>query len=163
MPLGELRPVEVQQVRRTGDEPLFNSLIEHHHYLGYEQPVGEHLKYLVWAQGRPVECMAWSSAPRHLGSRDPYIGWSMDARKRNIGLIAYNTRFLILPWVRTPHLASHLLSRVTTALSRDWQQMYGHPICFAETFIDPERSRAHVTGRRTGCCWGAPQGAAKMT
>ena len=158
VPLGELRPVEVQQVRRTGDEPLFNSLIEHHHYLGYEQPVGEHLKYLVWAQGRPVACMAWSSAPRHLGSRDRYIGWSMDARKRNIGLIAYNTRFLILPWVRTPHLASHLLSRVTTALSRDWQQMYGHPICFAETFIDPERFRGTcyraanwvLLGRTTG-------------
>lgn len=158
VPLGELRPLEVQQVRRTGDEPLFNSLMEHHHYLGYEQPVGEQLKYLVWAQGRPVACMAWSSAPRHLGSRDRYIGWSMEARKRNIGLIAYNTRFLILPWVRTPHLASHILSRVTTALSKDWQQMYGHPIHFAETFIDPERFRGTcyraanwvLLGRTTG-------------
>ena len=139
--LNELRPIEVQQVRRTGDEPLFNSLIEHHHYLGYEQPVGEHLKYLVWAQGRPIACMAWSSAPRHLGSRDRYIGWSMEARRRNIRLIAYNTRFLILPWVRTPHLASHILSRVTGALSKDWQQIYGHPVYFAETFIDPERFR----------------------
>lgn len=157
-PLGELRPLEVQQVRRTGDEPLFNSLIEHHHYLGYEQPVGEHLKYLVWAQGRPIACMAWSSAPRHLGSRDRYIGWCMDTRKRNIGLIAYNTRFLILPWVRMPHLASHILSRVTGALSKDWQQIYGHPIYFAETFIDPERFRGTcyraanwvLLGRTTG-------------
>jgi len=139
--LSELRPVEVQQVRRTDDEPLFNSLIEHHHYLGYEQPVGEHLKYLVRAQGRPIACMAWSSAPRHLGSRDRYIGWSMEARKRNIRLIAYNTRFLILPWVRTPHLASHILSRVTGVLSKDWEHIYGHPVYFAETFIDPERFR----------------------
>src|SRR5262249_4524625 len=77
----ELRPVEVQQVRRTGDEALFNSLIEHHHYLGYEQPVGEHLKYLAWSNGRPVACMAWSSAPRHLGSRDRFLGWSQQARK----------------------------------------------------------------------------------
>src|SRR6516162_10944301 len=74
--LHELRPLEVQQVRRTGDEPLFNSLVEYHHYLGYEQPVGEHLKYLVWSQGRPIACLAWSSAPRHLGSRDRFIGWS---------------------------------------------------------------------------------------
>ena len=139
--LSGLRPVEVQQVRRTDDEPLFNSLIEHHHYLGYEQPVGEHLKYLVRAQGRPIACMAWSSAPRHLGSRDRYIGWSMEARKRNIRLIAYNTRFLILPWVRTPHLASHILSRVTGVLSKDWEHIYGHPVYFAETFIDPERFR----------------------
>lgn len=156
--LSELRPIELQQVRRTGDEPLFNSLIEHYHYLGYEQPVGEHLKYLVWAQGRPIACMAWSSAPRHLGSRDRYIGWSMEARKRNIRFIAYNTRFLILPWVRTPHLASHILSQVTRTLSRDWEQMYGHPIYFAETFIDPERFRGTcyraanwvLLGRTTG-------------
>jgi hypothetical protein len=72
--LKELRPIELQQVRRTGDEPLFNSLMEQHHYLKYEQPVGEHLKYLAWAQGRPIACLAWSSAPRHLGSRDRYIG-----------------------------------------------------------------------------------------
>lgn len=137
----DLRPLQVQQVRRSGDEPLFNSLIEHHHYLGYEQPVGEHLKYLAWSHGRPIACMAWSSAPRHLGSRDRFIGWSPQARKRNIRFIAYNTRFLILPWVRVPHLASHVLSRVTATLSRDWERMYDHPVWFAETFIDPERFR----------------------
>jgi hypothetical protein len=156
--LNELRPLEVEQVRRTGDEPLFNSLIEHHHYLGYEQPVGEHLKYLVWSHGRPVACMAWSSAPRHLGSRDQFIGWSQQARKRNIRLIAYNTRFLILPWIQVPHLASHILSRVTATLSNEWERLYGHPIWFAETFIDPERFRGTcyraanwiLLGRTTG-------------
>jgi len=138
-PLNELRPVEVQQVRRSGDEPLFNSLIEHHHYLGYEQPVGEHLKYLVWAHGRPIACMAWSSAPRHLGSRDRFIGWSGEARRRNIRYLAYNTRFLILPWVAVPHLASHILGRMARQISQDWERIYGHPIFLLETFIDPER------------------------
>ena len=141
MPLKALGPIEIQPVRRTADEPLFNSLMEHYHYLAYEQPVGEHLKYLAWAQGRPIACLAWSSAPRHLGSRDRYIGWSAEARRRNIRFIAYNTRFLILPWVRVPHLASHILGKVTRALSDDWAQMYGHPVYFAETFIDPGRFR----------------------
>ena len=140
-PLKLLQPIEIEQVRRTADEPLFNSLIEHHHYLGYEQPVGEHLKYLAWSDGRPIACLAWSSAPRHLGSRDRYIGWSAEARRANIRFIAYNTRFLILPWVRVPHLASHLLGRVTARLSRDWEQLYSHPVYFAETFIDPGRFR----------------------
>ncbi|MFP5249741.1 MAG: DUF4338 domain-containing protein [Acidobacteriota bacterium] len=140
-PLKLLQPIEIEQVRRTADEPLFNSLIEHHHYLGYQQPVGEHLKYLAWSDGRPVACLAWSSAPRHLASRDRYIGWSAQSRRANIRLIAYNTRFLILPWVRVPHLASHLLGRVTARLSRDWDQMYSHPVYFAETFIDPGRFR----------------------
>jgi hypothetical protein len=141
IPLKELGLVEIQPVRRTADEPLFNSLMEHYHYLAYEQPVGEHLKYLAWAQGRPIACLAWSSAPRHLGSRDRYIGWSAEARRRNIRFIAYNTRFLILPWIRVPHLASHILGKVTRALSADWERMYGHPVYFAETFIDPGRFR----------------------
>ena len=158
-PLSALQPIEFEQVRRSGDEPLFNSLMEQYHYLGYEQPVGEHLKYLAWAQGRPIACLAWSSAPRHLGSRDRYIGWNAEARRRNIRFLAYNTRFLILPWVRVPHLASHLLARVAGGLSGDWERMYGHPIYFAETFIDPSRFRGtcyraanwvllgHTTGR----------------
>src|SRR5205809_2393519 len=137
----ELEPVHLEQVRKTADEPLFNSLMEQHHYLGYEQPVGEHLKYLVWAQGRPIAGMAWSSAPRHLGSRDRYLGWSAEARRRNIRFIAYNTRFLILPWIKVPHLASHILGRMPLVLSRDWERIYGHPIYFLETFIDPTRSR----------------------
>ncbi len=139
--LQEIQPLEFEQVRRTGDEPLFNSLMEEHHYLGYEQPVGEHLKYLVWAQGRPIACAAWSSAPRHLGSRDRYIGWSGEARRRNIRFIAYNTRFLILPWVRVKHLASHILGRMAMRISDDWCRMYGHPIYFLETFVDPDRFR----------------------
>jgi len=85
--------------------------------------------------------LAWSSAPRHLGSRDRYIGWSAEARRRNIRYIAYNTRFLILPWVQVPHLASHILRRVANRLSGDWEQMYGHSVYFAETFIDPGRFR----------------------
>ncbi len=158
VPLKALGRVDIHPVRRTADEPLCNSLMEHFHYLGYEQPVGEHLKYLAWAQGRPIACLAWSSAPRHLGSRDRYIGWDAETRRRNIRFIAYNTRFLILPWVRVPHLASHILGKVTRALSADWERMYGHPVYFAETFIDPGRFRGtcyraanwHFLGVTTG-------------
>ena len=91
-----------------------------------------------------MACLAWSSAPRHLGSRDRYIGWSAEARRGNIRFLAYNTRFLILPWVRIPHLASHILGRVALRLSADWKQVYNHPVYFAETFIDPGRFRGKV-------------------
>jgi hypothetical protein len=139
--IDQIGPLRFAQVRRSPEERLFNSLLEQHHYLRYEQPVGEHAKYLVWAQERPIACLAWSSAPRHLGSRDRYIGWSAEARRRNIRFIAYNTRFLILPWVRIENLASHILGRMAVRISEDWQQMYGHPIYFLETFVDPERFR----------------------
>ncbi|MGH8532423.1 MAG: DUF4338 domain-containing protein [Gammaproteobacteria bacterium] len=137
--LVELRPLAFHQVRRTREEPLFNSLLEHYHYLGYSQPVGEHLKYLVYARGRPLACLAWSSAPRHLGPRDRFIGWSAQARRRNIHLLAYNTRFLILPFVEVVHLASHILSRMAQVLPLDWGQIYGHSLYFLETFVDPQR------------------------
>ena len=157
--LGDLGRLDFRQVRRTGEERLFNSLIEQHHYLGYTQPVGEHLKYLVCAGGgRPLACFAWSSAPRHLGPRDRYIGWSPEARRRNIRLVAYNPRFLILPWVEVRHLASHLLGQMMRRLSADWERLYGHSIHFAETFVEPARYRGTcyraanwvVLGRTTG-------------
>ena len=152
------------QVRRTPAEGVFNCLLAQYHYLGYQQPVGAHLKYLVAAGGRPVACLAWASAPRHLGPRDRFIGWSADARRRHIRLIAYNTRFLILPWVTVPHLASHVLGRMAAMLSPDWHRIYGHPIYFLETFVDPARFRGTcyraanwiVLGRTTGRGHNAP-------
>lgn len=136
-----LGPLAIRQVRRTVEEPLLNSLIEMHHYLGYTQPVGEHLKHLVCAGDRPIACFTWSSAPRHLGPRDRFIGWSAEARRRNIRFVAYNSRFLILPWVEVPHLASSLLGRMARALPGEWQQVYGHPVWFAETFVHPAKFR----------------------
>lgn len=141
MSLRELGPLQFRQVRRTCEEALFNGLIEQHHYLGYTQPVGEHLKHMVFAGERPVACFGWSSAPRHLGPRDRFIGWSAAARRRNIRAVAYNTRFLVMPWVRVPLLASHLLGRMTRMLSSEWQKVYDHPVYFGETFVFPERFR----------------------
>jgi len=137
--LAELGALEIRLVRRTEAEALFAALLQAHHYLGYSRPVGAHLKYLVYAQDRPVACLAWSSAPRHLGPRDRFIGWSPEVRRRHLHLIAYNTRFLILPWAKVPHLASHLLGRMARQLSADWQAVYQHPIYLLETFIDPAR------------------------
>lgn len=139
--LATLGPVELRQVRRTEGEGLFSQLLAQYHYLGYCRPVGEHLKYLAWAQGRPIACLAWSSAPHHLGPRDQFIGWSQEQRLRHLHLIAYNTRFLIVPWARVNGLASHLLSRVARVICADWQRLYHHPVHLLETFIDPEYFR----------------------
>lgn len=139
--LAELGPLEIRQVRRTAEETLFGQLMQAHHYLRYTQPVGEHLKYLAFAGGQPIACLAWSSAPRHLQLRDRFIGWPSSVRRAHLHLIAYNTRFLILPWVQVKHLASHLLGRMARRISDDWQKVYAHPIYLLETFIDPARFR----------------------
>ena len=145
--LGDIGPLVIRLVRGTAQEPLFNALIEAHHYLGYTAPVGEHLKYVVFTQDRPIACFAWSSAPRHLGPRDRFIGWSAQARRQNIRFVAYNSRFLILPWVEVPNLASHLLGYMARHLCRDWQRVYGHPVYYLETFVD--------LGRFSGTCYRA--------
>ncbi|MGH9444206.1 MAG: DUF4338 domain-containing protein [Terriglobia bacterium] len=158
VPLRALRPLEFRPVRRTAEEPLFNSLLAQYHPLGYVQPVGEHLKYTVYAAGRPIACLAWSSAPRHLGARDRFIGWSAEARRRNLRFLAYNPRFLVAPWVQVKHLASHILGQMARRIADDWERVYGHPVYFLETFVDPERHRGTcyraanwvVMGRTTG-------------
>lgn len=168
--LSEIQPLEFRQVRRLPEEALFNSLLEQYHYLGYSQPVGEHLKYLIYTRSRPIACMAWSSAPRHLGSRDRFIGWSAQARRQNVRLLAYNTRFLILPWVRVPHLASHILGQMAQRLAQEWEHWYGHPVYFLETFVDPQRFRGTcyraanwvVLGRTTGRGNNAPTKEARV-
>jgi len=156
--LAEIRPLEFRSVRRTPEEALFNGLLEQYHYLRYKQPVGEHLKFVVYAGARPIACFAWSSSAHYLGCRDRFLGWSDEARRKNIHLLAYNPRFLVLPGVRIRYLASHLLARMTGMLSAEWERVYGHPIHFVETFIDPERYRGTcyraanwvVLGRTTG-------------
>ena len=135
------RPLEIREVRGTPYEKLFNGLIAQYHYLGYCHPVGEKLKYIVYAGQRPIACFLWSSAPRHIGSRDRFIEWSAAIRKKNIHLIGYNSRFLILPWVRCSFLASHLLGKISKVVSADWQRVYNHPVYFLETFVDTEKFR----------------------
>lgn len=141
VPLGELGPLEIRQVRRTPEEALVGQLLAQHHYLGAGHLVGEHLKYLVTARGQPIACFCWSSAPLRLGPRDQHLGWSSAERTANLRLVAYQSRFLILPWVRVPHLASHLLGRMARQLSADWERIYAHPIVYTMTFVDASRYR----------------------
>ena len=137
--VSDLFPIGLEQVRRSAHEKIFNGLISQYHYLGYNQPIGEHLKYMAFSGGRPIACLAWGSAPWYIGARDRFIGWSKATREKNLHLIANNLRFLILPWVRVPCLASYLLSSNRRRLSRDWQDLYNHPVYLLETFVDTER------------------------
>jgi hypothetical protein len=139
--LAQLAPLAVTQVRRTPQERLVDALIAEHHYLGPARAVGEQVKYLVTSGVRPLACLCFASAARHLGPRDRFIGWSAPARRHNLHFLAYNTRFLILPWIEVPHLASHLLGRVARRIAADWQQLHGHPVYYLETFVEPARYR----------------------
>lgn len=137
--LSEIKSFKIQQVRWTRSEKLFNSLIAHHHYLSYCHPIGEHLKYIVFIEERSVACLSWSSAVRHIGCRDKYIGWTKTTREKNLSGVIYNNRFLILPWVRVANLATYILGQMIKVLPRDWERIYNHPIYFLESFVDKDR------------------------
>jgi len=137
--IADIQPIELRSVRKTEYERLYNSLIHQHHYLGYTQPVGENLKYIAFSDDRPIACMGWTSAVRHIGCRDRFIGWSLEVRKKNLHLISYNNRFLIVPWVKVQSLASHLLSLSARIVPKDWLRFYKHPIYLLESFVDTER------------------------
>jgi hypothetical protein len=128
----------------TGSEHdrLFRCLLSSYHYLGFRNTVGENMKYLIHSHdGRPLACMLFGAAAWKNASRDSFIGWSPRVRERNLRYVTNNTRFLILPWIKVPHLASHLLSRIARRISGDWTVKYGHPLYCLETFVERSRYR----------------------
>lgn len=137
--LKNLLPIELVSVRKTKYEKLYNSLIHQYHYLKYTYPIGEHLKYIAFSNQRAIACLGWMSAVWYIKCRDRFIGWKSAVRIKNLHLIAYNTRFLILPFVEVPNLASYILGLQAKRISSDWQAIYKHPIYYLETFVDRER------------------------
>ncbi len=138
-----LEPLAVSVVT-PGTEALrlFNCLLHRYHYLGHRNTVGENLRYLVCDRlGRPVACALFGSAAWKCAARDAWIGWDRGTRERNLQGLTNNTRFLVLPWVMVPHLASHVLGLIARRIRGDWQSKYGHPIHALETFVDRDRFR----------------------
>ena len=132
-------PVQLQPVRNTSFEPLYNSLIQEHHYLGYRQIVGNHLKYIAFIGEQPVACLGWGSAAWSVKSRESFIQWNKPTKEKNLHLVANNTRFLILPWVDIKFLASKILALNVRRISKDWFQTYNHHVFLLETFVEQDR------------------------
>jgi len=131
-------PLQITSVAQYPDDnDLFNCLVSEYHYLGRGNIAGENIKYIVRDHtSRPLACLLFGSAAWKVQSRDSFIGWDHERREVNLCYMANNSRFLILPWVNIPHLASHILSRVSKRLSSDWREKYGHPVYLLETFVD---------------------------
>ncbi|MDP6380786.1 MAG: DUF4338 domain-containing protein [Phycisphaerae bacterium] len=139
----ELKPLKrrivFRQVRGTSKESCFNGLIEGYHYLGYCQGAGEQLKYLVFLDSHPIACIGFGISALKVACRDKFIGWNAEEKDRNLHKVVNNSRFLILPWVRIPHLASFILGQVLRRINRDWVERYRHCVVLVETFVDSER------------------------
>jgi hypothetical protein len=121
------------------EEGRVHEHLRRHHYLGLHV-VGENLKYLVQTRdGQDVACLLFGAAAWQSAARDKFIGWTTVQRAQGLSQVVNNTRFLVLPWVKVPGLASHVLSRAVRRLSGDWQRKYGHPVWLVETFVEGDR------------------------
>ncbi|MEW6523925.1 MAG: Druantia anti-phage system protein DruA [Bacillota bacterium] len=139
--LKDLLPLRVEVVETNHPSwGLFKCLLYQYHYLGFSGTVGENMKYLVYDRlGRPLACLLFGSAAWSCAARDDFIGWDSNTRINHLHLVTNNTRFLILPWVRVPHLASHILGLITWRIINDWQRKYGHGLLLLETFVEIDR------------------------
>jgi uncharacterized protein DUF4338 len=141
--LNALRPVSLELVLDREPRRRVRELLERYHYRGYRGAVGENVQYLIRdVRGRELAAMVFGAAAWQVAARDQFIGWSDRQRRERLGWLANQQRFLILPWVQVPHLASHFLALATQRLSRDWQGRYGHPIWLVETFVERGRFAA---------------------
>jgi hypothetical protein len=158
--LSDLEPVSICLVEDSVPLQLFQCLLSRYHYLGFRNTVGENIKYLVCdREQNPLACLLFGSAAWKCAARDDFIGWDVETRKLNLKFVTNNMRFLVLPWVRVRHLASHILGRVARRISSDWIEKYGHPIYLLETFVERDCFRGacyqaanwiyvgHTTGR----------------
>jgi len=157
--LAALTPLQLSPAHGQAQQRLFAALLQRYHYLGYRGPVGENLKYLVQdRQGRVLSCVLFGAAAWSMRCRDRFIDWQRAERERHLSLLANNMRFLIMPWVRVPHLASHILGRIARRICRDWQTKYGHSVVLLETYVEQHRFTGTCYRAANWACVGETQG-----
>jgi len=156
----DLHTVVVRPVA-PAERPQWKACLAHYHYLGYQPGAGEQLGYVALLGDQLVGCLAWGAAAYRNGPREAYLGWDGATKRARLPLVVQNTRFLLLPWVRVPHLASKILAANCRRLSADWQARYGHALLLAETFVDPTRFRGTCYRAANWIDLGCTQGAGK--
>ena len=161
-PLGTLVPLDIQ-VLTPQTSHTFQRYLARHHYLGFRGPVGETIAYQVRDRlGRDLACLLFGAAAWKVAPRDTWIGWTTPSRTMGIQRIANNSRFLICPWVNVPHLASHILGRITRRIASDWQTKYNHPIALLETFVEHDRFKGTCYKAANWICVGQTQGRSRQ-
>lgn len=157
--LKDLQPLRVEVVSSKGDLAQIKSYIDQYHYLGFDLYVGERMAYMVYSRdGARLACLLFGSAAWSCRERDRLIGWEKEQRQHNLSMMTNNTRYIVLPWVRVPHLASHVLSLIAKRVSADWERKYGHPVCLLETFVEVERFRGTCYKAANWVCAGRTTG-----
>jgi len=157
--LAELGRVRLVVADKGAHLDLWQTLLHGYHYLGFSTRVGKNIAYLALDDAdRPVGSLLFGAAAWKVAGRDDFIGWTHEQRRKNLDWIANNTRFLIPPWIRVPHLASHILAIAARRISADWQRKYGHGLVLLETFVENGRFRGTCYRAANWTCVGQTTG-----
>jgi len=156
--LDAIGPVVLERVVGREATALWNAFVQRYHPLGYKRPFGCSLRYYVTSPRGQLGCLLLASGARALRCRDEWIGWSAQQRLGNLPLVINNSRFLVFPWVRVSHLASHVLGQLARQVKDDWDARWGYRPVLMETFVDPALHRGvcyraagwRVLGETTG-------------
>lgn len=147
--LSAVQPIRVKRVQCSAEHALWRELVGRYHYLGHKTPYGASVRYLIETacsqagQSRVLGCLQFSSPSWQMKDRDDWIGWDSATRQQQLPKLINNSRFLILPWIRIPNLASHLLALTLRAVAHDWENLYGIRPLLVETLVDSQRFTGH--------------------
>lgn len=137
--LRNVKPVSVEPVTNKEEINLWNQYVERYHSLGYKQPFGCFIRYFAKSEGNEIlACVMFAGAAQAISVRDKWLGWSKQQRLRNLPWVVNNSRFTIMPWVKIPCLASHILGQISRRICKDWQTLWGYSPLLMETFVDPQ-------------------------
>ncbi len=139
--LGAVRPIHLERVEDDEATGLWNEYVERYHALGFKPPFGCSLRYFVVSRRGRLGCLLLASGAKALRCRDEWIGWSPQERLGNLPWVINNSRFVLFPWVRVPHLASHVLGQLARRIEDDWETRWGYRPVLMETFVDPVQHR----------------------
>jgi len=138
-PLRDFQPVRLEPVTKASEVGLWNEYVERFHPLGYKGAFGYRLRYFIRSDSQLLGCVLLAGAAKAIAVRDRWIGWKKRARLHNLPWVINNSRFLIFPHVRIPHLASYVLGQLARRVTADWQDQWGFVPLLLETFVDPTR------------------------
>jgi hypothetical protein len=155
----DLMPIRIEIVTDKYELNEFKSYIQQYHYLGYDVNAGENIKYFVYDKdGHKLACLMFGAAAWACQPRDDFIGWDSEKRVAGLKYITNNSRFLVFPWVKCLHLASHILGLVSRRISSDWMNKYGHPLFCLETFVEIDRFKGICYKASNWVCVGKTTG-----
>lgn len=144
--LASLAPIRLRRMEESVDQDQWRELIDRYHYLGYRTAYGASVRYLIETPHRQpavLGCLQFSSAAWRMKARDHWIGWDQTCRLANLPRLINNSRFLLLPWVQVPNLASHVLAMALRTVTQDWERQYGLRPWLVETLVDTQRYSGH--------------------